>query len=381
MTTNLTVTEIRDPAALIDLRDDWDALVASSPDASFFESYEWLTTWLECFWAPRRPAFMFLRDDSGRLVGFAPFLADDDGDAWCRRSLALPYHSHVPRATIAAAEGRRGDVLDAVIGHAARTRGSAPLVFPRIDRESQLWTAVEGAAGRQGRTVTLWDDVIVPWIKLDGDFDTYLQSRSAHVRQEMRRKRRKLEKAGRLEYAVTSTPQECATAMNDIFTVEAKSWKQQEGTSFPTEAGASAFYTKLARLAAERGWLRLYVMYLDGAPIAHVYGVEHRHEYLALKTSYDQEFRDLSPGSVLFEFAVRDAFERGLTAFDMLGVEARWKNDLATDGRRLGTACLIAPLSLRCQSCRSVEHTLKPYLRSHAPWLLSLKKRMSGASA
>lgn len=380
MSAGLTVTEVRDLAALVDHRAEWDALVAASPDGSFFETYEWLTTWAECFWAPRKPAFMFVRDGS-RLVGFAPFLADDAGDAWCRRSLTLPFHSHVPRANVVAAEGMRAEVLDAVIASVASTRGSAPLVFPQMDSASPVWTAVESAARRQGRVITQWDDLTVPFIRLDGDFDAYLQSRSSHVRQEMRRKRRKLEKSARVEYAVTSTPRECGTAINDIFAVEVKSWKQQEGTSFATEPGVSAFYTTLARLAAERGWLRLYVMYMDGAPVAHIYGVVFRNEYLALKTSYDQSVRDLSPGSVLFEFAVRDACENGLAAFDMLGMEARWKNDLATDARRLATACLIAPTSLRCQSCRSVEHTLKPYLRAHAPWLLSLKRRMTRASA
>ncbi|HVX41503.1 MAG TPA: GNAT family N-acetyltransferase [Gemmatimonadaceae bacterium] len=380
MTPALTVHEVTDAARLVDLHDEWDAFVASSPDGSFFETYEWLTTWLACFWAPRQPAFMFVRD-GGRLVGLAPFLPDDTGDAWCRRSLTLPVHSHVPRANLVAADGMRAAVVDALLAHASDRHGWTPLVFPQVDRASAAWAAIEDGARRQGRGVTQWEDMVVPWIRLDGDWDGYLQSRTAHVRQEMRRKRRKLEKAGRVEYAVTSTPRECATAINDIFAIEAKSWKQDEGTSFATEVGVSAFYTTLARLAAERGWLRLYVMSLDGAPIAHVYGIVHRNEYLALKTSYDQSFRELSPGSVLFEFAVRDACEQGYTAFDMLGIEARWKNDLATDARRLASACLIAPASLRCQSCRSYENTLKPYLKTHAPWLAALKQRITRATA
>lgn len=372
----LTVTEIGDASRLGAFEDDWRALCAASPDGSFFETCEWLTTFIETFWAPRELALMFVSDDHG-LVGFAPFLVDDDGDAWCRRTLTLPYHPHVPRANIVAADGARRAVLDAVMRHVSIAHGSTPTVLPLVDGASGLWHDAQSIAEGRRYASHVWAEQAIPWIRLDGDWDSYLATRTSHVRSELRRKRRKLEKAGRLEIAAASSPSECDAAMRDILDIESRSWKQQEGTSFTTEAGVAEFYATLARRAGDRGWLRLYVMRLDGKPIAHIYGVVYKNEYLALKTSYDQAFRELSPGSVIFELALQDAFARGYSSFDLLGVEARWKNEIATDTRLLGTACLFPATSLRCGSCRAYECTVKPYLREHASWLWDVKRRLA----
>ena len=43
-----------------------------------FDSYEWVTTWLESFWKDRPIAFLFVRDGRS-LAGVLPLLSDSDG--------------------------------------------------------------------------------------------------------------------------------------------------------------------------------------------------------------------------------------------------------------------------------------------------------------
>jgi CelD/BcsL family acetyltransferase involved in cellulose biosynthesis len=367
----MRVVEIATSDALAPLVPAWTALVERSPGGAFFETPEWLISWLEAFWEPRPAAFLFVWE-ADDLVGFAPFLRDENGDAWCPHTLTLPNHAHLPRTTVVAAPGRQAAVLDAVLEHFAATRRSPRVILANVDGESTLWPDIEHTIERRGLTSMRWPGPQEPWVRVDGTWEAYLQTRSPHVRSEMRRKRRKLERSGQMEITVLAGPGADVAAMERVMEVERQSWKHETSTSFDTEPGVEQFYSRLAERAANRGWLRVYLLGFDNAPAAHVYGMVYKNEYLALKTSYIQAQRALSPGTVLFEHALRDAFEQQYRSFDLLGVEARWKNELATSSRQPVTACLFAPSAVRCRACRSYNCTLKPILKEY---LAPLRRR------
>ena len=370
----MRVTEVATANALAPFVPEWSQLVESSPDGSFFETPEWISSWLEVFWAPR-PAAVLLAHEEDALVGFAPFLADEHGDAWCPHTVTLPVHSQVPRASVVAAEGLRPAVLDAMLSHLAQTRRPPRVVLANIDSLSPVLPELDRAAERRGLASMRWPGPRMPWIRLSGSWDDYLQTRSSHVRSETRRKRRKLERAGRLEITVTSAADPDGATMRDVMDIERLSWKHESATSFDTEPGVGDFYEVLAKRAGDRGWLRIYVMHLDGEPIAHLYGIVYKNEYLALKTSYVQAQRALSPGSVLFDHVLQDAFAQGYRAIDLLGVESRWKNELSTDAREPTTTCVFSPLAVGCQACRGYQQAVKPVLVKRLGWLRRARLR------
>jgi CelD/BcsL family acetyltransferase involved in cellulose biosynthesis len=370
-TVPLAVDEVRDAGTLASYEPEWSALVAASPDGSFFDTPEWLRSWIAAFWSPRPIAFQFVRAATS-LIGLAPLLPDDGPDAWCRHTLTLPRHSHVPRAEVVAAPGARRDVLDALLAHARARTPSMPLVLAGIDRESPTRAEVEPLMASRRQTTAVWDEPRIPWVRIAGDWDGYLRSRSSHLRTELRRKRRRLERSGAVTVKVAGEPHERDAALADVMRVERASWKHEQGTSIETEPGAATFYSTLAERASANGWLRIFLLYLDDVPIAHLFGIVYKNTYLALKTSYDQSRRDLSPGVVLIEHALHDAFDRGLAAFDLLGVEARWKNELATDVRDPVTVCVFNSTCLSCRTCRTFHQRVKPVLKRRAGWLLSL---------
>jgi CelD/BcsL family acetyltransferase involved in cellulose biosynthesis len=124
-------------------------------------------------------------------------------------------------------------------------------------------------------------------------------------------------------------PAELAQAFDDVLAVERASWKEAAATSFTARPAVAEFFKTFGRQAAERGWLRLRLLYLDGRPAAYVFALVRKGEFLTLKTSYDEERKSLSPGAVLFESVAREAFREGGKTFDIMGVEARWKNEYA----------------------------------------------------
>jgi CelD/BcsL family acetyltransferase involved in cellulose biosynthesis len=80
-------------------------------------------------------------------------------------------------------------------------------------------------------------------------------------------------------------------------------------------------------VAAERGWLSLYVLRVQGRAVAFHYGLIHDGRYLLLKPAYDEQLGACSPGQLLLEDVAREGIARGWTAFDFLGPDMPWKRD------------------------------------------------------
>ncbi len=161
-----------------------------------------------------------------------------------------------------------------------------------------------------------------PFLELSGNTDDFLASKSRNFRSNLRRKEKRLAKAGDLQVQVVTRPGEVDKALAAIMAIENDSWKFQEGTAITSTPAVERFYRTLAKEMACRGWLRLYVMTLDGNPVAYDYGLLFEGCYSMLKTSYREQCKYLSPGVVLRWFVVRDLFEVGCKEHDfMWGME------------------------------------------------------------
>ena len=86
-----------------------------------------------------------------------------------------------------------------------------------------------------------------------------------------------------------------------------------------SNAATRRFYTDVARWAADRGWLRLAFLRVDGTPLAFDFALEADGVHYLLKTGFVEAARALAPGVVLRFWMVRRAFQLGLTRYELLG--------------------------------------------------------------
>jgi CelD/BcsL family acetyltransferase involved in cellulose biosynthesis len=372
------VEEVVSAGALAGHREEWNRLLETAPEAEVFQSYEWLTAWLDAFWRDRPIAFLFVRE-SGRLRGLAPLLPDTDGEIWCPGSLVLPVNLHATRCEILTA-GEPRACLQAVVDHLRRTRGGFRLGWRATDARSPVLAALAEVSGVRRLRTLARPGPVSPVARLRGSWEAYLASRSRHVRHELGRKRRRLEREGGFEIRAFTTPEDWTRAYPELLRIEDASWKRRTSSAISTDPDVARFYAELGRRSAEAGWLRFHLLRLASRPIAHVYGLAFRDRYYALKTSYDQAYADLSPGSVLVGHALRDACQAGLDTFDFLGVESRWKEALADDAVGCSRTCVFTPGMIRCRACALVEGTLKPEIKRRAPGLVALRRRWSGSA-
>ena len=359
----VTVEEICDRRALDALAPEWTAFDART-GASFFSTWEWVSTWLDSFHDGRPLSVLFARRGE-RLVGVLPLVAGTPGRL-CRADFQMPANAQTPCGALAY-DRCPTSVLAAFFEHVRKTRGRAAVKLPLLAADDPAVAAADDIASVRRYGLHRSRSRDSSRILVQGSWADYLASRSKHVQREWRRKRKRLDEAGKVETRLVTAPADVPAALGEILEIESHSWKHEEGTSFQRECGVAAFYERLAVRCAERGWLRLTVLHLDGRPVAHCFAVAYGGELLALKTSFDGQLAHLSPGLALMLAVAEGAFVEGLSVVDLLGDPVRWKCEMANEQRAYVNVCVFPRGTLRCEACVFLRERLAPTLRRTLP--------------
>jgi CelD/BcsL family acetyltransferase involved in cellulose biosynthesis len=310
--------ELYGPDRFAQLRDAWDALAVR--EASPFLTHAWLSSWAEAFGSgdlvvavlrgsdgELRAGALFLRTRTGSLRAAANAFSDDWG-------------------AVAVDDEARSELWRAV---AATAGAEVVLRNLRADHAPDAAAAALAATGRRVHRVV---EHASPYMRLAGSFDGVLAGRSSNLRSQVRRRRRALERAGRLELHTTTGGSELDRAFDAFVAIEGSGWKTEAGTALAGDPAARALYRAFAHRAADRGWLRLHLLTLDGRPLAGDFACVIGDQAFMLKTGYDAAHAGLSPGFVLRAEAIRYLIEQdGATGYDLLGgpdaYKLRWTGE------------------------------------------------------
>ncbi|ABS26811.1 GNAT family N-acetyltransferase [Anaeromyxobacter sp. Fw109-5] len=367
----LTVLEHRDAARLGALKEEWRALFDAAQAPSPFLSWEWLHTFHRCF-AARRPIWILeARDPAARLAGLLVLsgrhgllgerrwsllgngLTGADGlDVLARPDLAAAARSAVARAL--AAGVTRWDVLD----------------LEDLPCGSPTLSALREAMAPTGVRTQVERGFVCPGFVVRGTFEEHLAR--IRRRETYGRRVRWLERQPGFRVEVTTSQEEAAAAMDDFLRLHRLRWQVEGGSSGIPPGPVEDFHRELAPLLAERGWLRLYRLFVGRDAIAAVYGLEVGRRFFYYQSGYDPAWSARSPGVVLVGRTVEDAYARGLTDYDFLRGTEAYKMDWAWDRRETCSARLQAP-SVRAGTAVAAQDAFRAargFARSVAPELV-----------
>jgi CelD/BcsL family acetyltransferase involved in cellulose biosynthesis len=363
----LTIEEITDVNKLPELEEVWKKILHVSKCENLFLTYEWITVWLNHFWKDKPILFLIIKNEKGP-IGLAPLLVDREKEA-----LVFAANGHTYRPNLIFG-GDHEELLKTLFSHLRERDRRLNLCLHEVELDSFLVKTLPNVA-RECRIVTVFKRVSSsPFLSIHTDWENFLKSKSKHFREEQKRKVNKMRKTGQLDFVKVSNPDQIDEAMRNILKIERNSWKEKEGTSFTAVPGLQGFYLDVAEAFAKKQCFCTYLLYLNSVPIAHLFGIAYENRYYALKTSYDESYKELSPGVVLFTYVLQDIFQSSLKELDFLGVESRWKNEIASDARNL-VNIFVYPKNLPYFFVGYFENTIKPLVREKAPFVLNLKRR------
>ncbi len=154
---------------------------------------------------------------------------------------------------------------------------------------------------------------------LGAHLDAYLASLPAKSRQDLKRSLRRFESnfAGRFEFRVYSNVDEVAEFLREVEPVSKRTYQARHLGLGITERGNVG--TKVLE-GAKRGYVRCFLLSVDGRPIAWRIGFMVRQVYCSHHIGYDPEFEKWHPGVVMHLHSIRYLTEncRDIELLDML---------------------------------------------------------------
>lgn len=344
--------DVRSFSSLDELRaqaDEIDALVRASPRRSPFQTAAFLANVVandEVFRARPAPQPLFVAArDGGRLVGFCALRRTRQrtaGAPWTKLEWLLTLEVNRPHLVLRAdaSPAQRADVAAAVWRHLFDGGGWSMLELSQQDDACELWPpparALPSTAyarllpSREGNVLRLIDDGGAPRFP---DLDAYVGALARKQRSNVKRACLDLLARPGVSLLTSSDPAAARLLFDLYLDVEKRSWKARGDARIQRSDARVAYYRGLLD-ARQPMKLQVDVLLDDGVPIAgHVTGDYEGATYF-LQTVYDERAEELSPGSLMLLWSVRDCLQRGARCFDMLPdfsyYKSRWLADTVT---------------------------------------------------
>jgi CelD/BcsL family acetyltransferase involved in cellulose biosynthesis len=339
------IKTIESVAGFCALREEWDELLEASASNSFFLTWEWLYPWWKHLSGDRKLCIITVRSD-GELIAIAPLASR-------RRRLArlAPFRVVeflgadrlasdyldliIKRGREAEALHALGDYLDremTVLEMANLRRDSCAAASLTRKLQQQGWSPYEEATG------------MCPFISLSGhSWESYLASLGSEHRYNFRRRLKNLTKASDVRFEQASSPAQVRATLSWLVTLHNLRWQNHGHSDAFHRSDLLAFHEEVSRLALDRGWLRLFLMTIDGHPAASLYGFYYRRTFYFVQSGFDPAFQKQSVGLLAMGLAIKSAIGEGAEEYDMLRGDEPYKFHWAREKRGLVRVELYPP--------------------------------------
>lgn len=372
------VVEINSIEALRSYHLAWNALHAETPRAAFFQTFEWLETYLRHCGGHQRLRVLIVRA-SGRPIGILPLVERvepsrlgpvrvltyplDDWGTWygpigpnqtATLALAMKHLAAQPRTwDVFAPRWTAHDTTDrGCTEHAMQIADLTPTVEPYAATSVVEFDQFEDEQG-------------------DGGWNAYLLSRTKKVRHEIRRQRRQLERQGTVEFSrYRPEPLRCGDgnphwdAYEQCLKIAQKSWQATSRNGNTLCHGDVAKFLIDAHESASRvGMVDLSLLTVGGKPAAYYYAYHYNGQIFGLRTGFDPSIPG-GAGAVLLNQLIEDSFARGDQRLDLgVGPEA-YKRRLRTTVETSSQLSHIARHAWRPQALRVAKKIAQRFSRA-----------------
>jgi CelD/BcsL family acetyltransferase involved in cellulose biosynthesis len=253
-------------------------------------------------------------------------------------------------------ERRRGLLIARLVGHGPSDR-LAPICSAderrRVAQATLSLLAESGSdlfIGEQMPADEGWSSLLggrvleveaSPAISIAGvDWEGFLAARSRNFRQQVRRHERRLAERGELRFRL-SDRERLADDLETLFALHDARWSDGDSGAFTP--ALRTMHREFAKAAQEHGWLRLWLLELDGTPLAAWYGFRFDDAEWFYQSGREPQADHV--GSALLAHTIRAAIEDGIPEYRLLRGDEQYKSRFADHDPGLET--IAVPLTVR----------------------------------
>ncbi len=291
----------------------WEEILVRRPWNSVFLTPAWQETWWDEF-GREDELRLFTVGPEDAPLGVAPMLLRGDRLTFLGDTDLFDYHDF-----ITADPAFYPALFDCLEQEPWRT-----MELTSAPEWTSTFELLPRAARERGHHVRVEHEDVAPGIELPGSWDAYLAGLRKKDRHELRRKLRRLESAGEITLRLAEGP----TFDRDLELFQQVMAESREEKKDFLSPERQAFFVRMAGRMRALGLLKLFLLELDGDPIAAVLTFDYEGRRLLYNSGYRHEHARLAPGLLLKALCIRDAIESGLTYFDLLRGAEGYKHHL-----------------------------------------------------
>lgn len=333
----ISVDIINDDEGFEGLKDQWNALLKHSVSDCLFLTWEWLFTWWKHFSDNCQLHIITLREGE-TLIAIAPFTIRSR--RWKR---LLPFQTLEFLGTGAVGS----DYLDILIRQGYEDRVHTTLAeylaedkhmlsLPSVEKNASQACEFARRIALRGWSATQIATDVCPYIDLsDHSWESYLSSLSSAHRRNINRRKKNLHKSWDIKFELVKSEQQRPEALRLLMTLHGKRWHTRGLPGVFFDPTVVAFHEEISQRMLALGGLRLYILRMNGEPVAAIYGFQYNHEFYYYQSGFNPDYQRYSVGLVAMAYAIQNAIGEQVKLFDFLRGDESYKFLWTRDYREL----------------------------------------------
>jgi hypothetical protein len=178
--------------------------------------------------------------------------------------------------------------------------------FNEIRLDSDVYETLRANAVNSCKLFTISEKLeLETELVINSSFENFINGFKAKSRYTLNRNIKQFSDASKDEFAIKKVTQkkDIANFYQDLDKIYKNTW---QAATFGYRQRCSASEISLPMIAAEQGWYRSYILYLDSCPIAFAVGYQYQNTYYLDEIGYDLKYKNMSAGNFLIYSVIED---------------------------------------------------------------------------
>lgn len=284
---------------------DWKKLQVNSAASSIFSSPEWSKIWWQQFGPGAKLCLVAIRHQ-GKTMGIAPLVVKGNVASFIGSSDVCDYLDFVVEP------GNEESFFCELLNN-LKAEGIIRLELAPLRPDSAVLTSLVKIAPGQAWQVSCSQEDVTVELDLPATWEDYLRLLSGKQRHELKRKLRRLDEEGELNYRHSTDANRYDV---DTFLRLFRDSRQDKATFLTPQM--ESFFRAVANAMAEQKLLRLNILELDKKPVAATMCFDYKDTVYLYNSGYEPDYGWLSVGVISKALCIKDSIERNKKLFDFL---------------------------------------------------------------
>jgi len=311
----------------------WSDLLHNSKDNNVFMTLDWLTTWWKHYGTNRKLVLLIVEDNK-EVLAVAPLM--ETAYSVFRLRLRILEFIGTPSSDYhALILTEKSPICARMLLNYIRERMTAwgCMELKDIPENTETARVLRTISGQPLKLRERKMD-LCPTIPLPRTFEEYLRELGRSTRKKLGQWERRLGSNHRVEIRRYDEIASLEEAMKTFFDLHQKRFQSMGAQGLFAEESFRNFHLEMAKRFAEKGWLRLYFLTVDGEAVSAAYAFSYRNKLYYYLPGFDPKYSEYGIGNLTTKHLVRLGIEEGLEELDLMRGDHPYKAHWNTIVRR-----------------------------------------------